>query len=152
MKEKVVEILMYLMSAMQDNKSVSDSDLEDLKSRGYTQTEISAAFSWLYDHGTSGPGPSRKTGEGAEASRRVFHDAERAMLSQDGQGYLIQMTELGLLTPFDLEAVIERVMMGGYEQISIEELKEIVSSVLFSRDQGRDRNGRTMLNSGDTIH
>ena len=49
MKEKVIEILVYIMSEVQENKRLSDIDLGDLKSQGYTQSEISAAFSWLYD-------------------------------------------------------------------------------------------------------
>jgi len=152
MKEKVVEILIYLMSAIHDNKRLADVDVEDLRMQGYTQTEISAAFSWLYDNmpgGQSGaPPPSRP----APGSRRQFHDAEKAVLSADGQGYLIQLSELRLLGPHELESVIERVMMAGYDQVTVAELKEIVAAVLFSRDPGSDRSGRTMLNSGDTIH
>ena len=49
MKEKVVEILLYLMSEIRDDKRLADIDLNDLQNRGYSQSEISAAFSWLFD-------------------------------------------------------------------------------------------------------
>ena len=152
MKEKVVEILIYLMSAMHDNKRLADIDMADLQSQGYTQTEISAAFSWLYDNMPGQPAPSAARSATALGSRRLFHEAEKALLSPDGQGYLIQLTELGLLTQRDMETVIERVMMAGYEQLSASELRAIVAAVLFARDAGNERAGRTMLNSGDTIH
>ncbi len=151
MKEKVVEILIYLMSAIHDNKRLSDIDLDDLRSQGYTQTEISAAFSWLYDNMPGGPSAAPSTAP-TVGSRRSFHEAEKALLSPDGQGYLIQLTELGLLSSRDLETVIERVMTAGYEQLSVPELGTIVAAVLFGRDSASDRAGRTMLNSGDTIH
>ncbi len=151
MKEKVVEILIYLMSAIHDNKRLSEIDLDDLRSQGYTQTEISAAFSWLYDNMPGGTGTAQAAPPAAD-SHRSFHEAERALLSPDGQGYLIQLTELGLLSSRDLETVIERVMTAGYEQLSVHELGTIVAAVLFARDGAGDRAGRTMLNSGDTIH
>jgi len=153
MKEKVVELLVFIMSEMRDNKRISDIDLAELKTRGYTQSEISAAFSWFYENMevnqqrvTAGrPAP-------ATGSRRVLHDAEKAALSTESQGYLIQLSELGLLEGGEFETVIERAMVTGYEKLSVAELREIVASVLFARG-GDDGNGsRSMLNSGDTIH
>jgi uncharacterized protein Smg (DUF494 family) len=153
MKEKVVEILIYLMSAVHDNKRLSEVDVDDLRNQGYTQTEISAAFSWLYDNMPGGlPGRSMPSSSAAKDSRRSFHEAEKALLPPDGQGYLIQLAELGLLGQHDLETVIERIMMAGYEQVSVPELRAIVAAVLFGGSPGGDRAGRTVLNSGDTIH
>jgi len=152
MKEKVVEILLYLMSAMQENKRLSDVDLDDLRDQGYTQTEISAAFSWLYDNLPASPSGMQVPTRTSLESRRSFHDAEKAMLSSEGQGYLIQLSELGLLSQHDLETVIERAMMAGYEKVTVAELRQIVATVLFAREPGNDRAGRTMLNNGDTIH
>ncbi|HEX7571981.1 MAG TPA: DUF494 family protein, partial [Bacteroidota bacterium] len=83
MKEKVVELLIYIMSEMQDNKRISDIDLGDLKTRGYTQSEISAAFSWIYENSElNQQRPSMNAGA-AEGSRRVLHDAEKAVLSTE---------------------------------------------------------------------
>ncbi|MEW6509508.1 MAG: DUF494 family protein [Bacteroidota bacterium] len=152
MKEKVVELLIFIMSEMQDNKRISDIDLADLRTRGYTQSEISAAFSWIYenielDH--QRPAPPVRPGSG---SRRVLHDAEKTALSIEGQGYLIQLSELGLLDDQEFEAVVERAMMAGYEKLSVAELREIVASVLFARGGNDPSGGRTMLNNGDTIH
>jgi len=152
MKEKVVELLIYIMSEMQDNKRISDIDLSDLKTRGYTQSEISAAFSWIYEN--SDLSPQRPSGgtRSAPGSRRVLHDAEKAALATESQGYLIQLRELGLLDEGDFETVIERAMMAGYEKLSVADLQEIVASVLFARGGDDPSGNRSMLNSGDTIH
>ena len=152
MKEKVVELLIYIMSAMQDNKRISDIDLSDLKTRGYTQSEISAAFSWIYENGELTPSRPAGPGKADPGSRRVLHDAEKAALSTESQGYLIQLRELGLLDEGDFETVIERAMMAGYEKLSVADLREIVASVLFARGGDDPAGNRSMLNSGDTIH
>jgi uncharacterized protein Smg (DUF494 family) len=78
----------------------------------------------------------------------VLHEIEKMAFSTESQGYLIQLSELGLLDEKDMETVIERVMAGGYEKLSVEEVREIVASVLFTAEKVN----RYMLNSGDTIH
>jgi len=152
MKEKVVEILIYLMSEIQENKLLSDIDLSELKSKGYTQSEISAAFSWLYDNMELNRHGAVHHARPSEASRRVLHEAEKIVLSTESQGYLIQLCELGILGDRELETVIERAMVAGYEKLSVTELREIVASVLFAREGGGSGAHRSMLDSGDTIH
>jgi uncharacterized protein Smg (DUF494 family) len=151
MKEKVVELLVYIMSEIQENKRISDIDMKDLQNKGYTQSEISAAISWIYDnvelarHDPRGPLIAR------EGSRRVFHDAEKAVISTEAQGFLLQLKELGLLDARDLELVIERAMMSGYEKLTMPEVQEMVAAVLSAKGGGAAGTGM-MLNSGDTIH
>jgi uncharacterized protein Smg (DUF494 family) len=152
MKEKVVEILVYLMSEIQENKPLNDIDLSDLKNRGYTQSEINAAVTWLYEHvqgfGTAGE-YSRIPSRG---SRRILHEAEKIAFSTTAQGYLIQLTELGLLDDKDLEVVIERAMVGGYEKLSVAEVREIVATVLFAKEGRIPGSTHSLLNSEESIH
>lgn len=152
MKEKVVELLMYIMSEMRGEKSLGEIDLSDLKSRGYTQSEISQAFSWLLENVQMQQAGSLRTSSRSRGSRRVLHDAEKFVLSTESQGYLIQMREIGLLNEDDLETVIERAMASGYDKLTPAELQEIVASVLFSRPGG-DRGSHPSLLEGDgTVH
>jgi uncharacterized protein Smg (DUF494 family) len=151
MKEKVVELLVYLMSEIQDNRRIADIDVKELQNKGYTQSEITAAFSWIYDNVQLGHPERRTSGSPREGSRRVFHDAEKAVISTEGQGFLLQLTELGLLDDRDFEQVIERAMMSGYEKVSVSELQELVAGILLTKGGGPAGSG-LMLNSGDTIH
>jgi uncharacterized protein Smg (DUF494 family) len=152
MKEKVVELLVYIMSAVQENKRISEIDLTELATQGYTQSEISAAFSWFHEIVESNQ--QRETGVSppAAGSRRILHEAERAALSTESQGFLIQLLELGVINDKDCETVIDRVMMAGYEKLAVTDLRDIVASVLFARRGDDGFGGRSMLNSGDTIH
>lgn len=152
MKEKVVEILIYIMSEIQGDKRLSEIDLTDLKSRGYTQSEISAAFSWLYENMQGSQSNAPLNGRAFLGSRRVLHEVEKLALSTESQGYLIQLCELGVLNDRDLETVIERAMMAGYEKLPVSELRQIIAAVLFTKEAGDDGANRSMLNSGDSIH
>lgn len=151
MKERIVEILIYIMSEMQSNKGIGEIDLGSLKDNGYTQSEISAAFSWLYDNMRLNEVGVSHEGIPVEGSRRVLHEIEKQMLSTDAQGYLIQLRELQLLNDRDLEIVIERVAISGFDKLSPAELQEIVASVLLARGNSPDAN-RSALNNSDTIH
>ena len=152
MKEKVFEILVYLMSEIQDNKSLHEIDIDDLQVQGYTQSEISAAFSWIVHYMAAqenGQVPVQGTGRG---SRRVLHAAEKLMLTTESQGYLIQLTELGLLDDAGLESVIDRAMASGQERLTVAELRQIAEVVVFGADRRGSESGAMMPDSGDTIH
>ena len=95
MKERVVEILVFLMTELRDDKQLHDIDLAPLRDRGYTTSEISAAFSWLYETMGAGDAEATSHARAARGSRRIFHEVERSVLSREAQGYLIQLAELG---------------------------------------------------------
>ena len=151
MKEKVLELLVYLMSEIRDNKPLADVDLSSLQSRGYTTSEISDAFGWLHEHVPPPAARAKRPATAGGLSRRMFHEAEKLVLSTEGQGYLILLSELGLLSDEDLEAVIERAMMAGYEKLSVAELRQLAAAVLTARrvDRAPDR---PVADGGDTVH
>ena len=151
-KEKIVEILIYIMSEIQENKRLNEIDLGDLKEKGYTQSEISAALGWLYDNMRITESAMVRAGRPSGESRRILHEAEKFVLATECQGYLIQLTELGLLDDADMENVIERAMLAGYERIHLVELQEIVASVLLTKAGGGPGGNRWTPNNKDTIH
>ena len=153
MKERIVEILMLVMSEIQSRKGLADIDLGDLRNQGYSQSEISAALSWLYDnlkvHETAGISLEDRPGGN---SRRVLHDVEKQMLSVEAQGYLIQLRELGLVDGHDLEVILEKVVLTGFEKLSPTELQEIVGLVLLTKQGSAWETNRSGLYNRDTIH
>jgi uncharacterized protein Smg (DUF494 family) len=152
MKDRVVEILVFLMSEMQENKSLHEVDLSELRDRGYTTSEISAAFSWLYENSRTDRMESIRSGKAGAGSRRIFHDAEKTVLSTPAQGYIIQLNELGLIDDREVEIVLDRAMSSGYAGLTVQEVRDLVAMVLFSGDRSTGGGGHSMLNNEDTIH
>jgi uncharacterized protein Smg (DUF494 family) len=153
MQEKIVELIVFIVSEMQDNKELGDINLRELADIGYTETEISTALSWVVDKIAAGENvlfaDSRKIHNN---SFRVFHEAERAVIGPDEQGYLIMLRELGVIDGLETELIIERVMMSGFQKADMLSIKSIVASIMFDRFESDTPVSRFMLTSHDTIH
>lgn len=152
MQEKIVEILIYLIGELRKNTPIGDIDLTVLSQRGYTTTEISTAFNWLFEKISHGENLITDTAETSPHSHRVLHEAERSVISADAYGYLIQLRELGLITEMDIEVLIDRVMMSGYMMVEIEEIKSLVAALMVENDDSFNTGSRTMLNGKDIIN
>jgi uncharacterized protein Smg (DUF494 family) len=165
-RERVMEIIVFLLAEIRQNKQLTEIDLKPLTRQGFSQSEISTAFSWLFDKIASSSlehAPialaTTFTAEGyVEASRnytegpfRVYHDAERSIIAVDAQGYLLQLRELGLLADNELEMVIDRIMMSGVPAVSLSEMKELVASMVFDFDDSTRVGSRMMLNASDRV-
>lgn len=146
MHERIVEILMLLMDELQENKRLGDVDVTALARHGYTPTEISSAFSWLFDRLEGDDDPSVPFRDASPQSVRMLHPAEQAVLTPEGYGYLLQCHQLGLLSAEEVETVIERAMMAGFTTAGAQEIKALVAGMLFDSDRATG-GGPT-----DTIH
>jgi uncharacterized protein Smg (DUF494 family) len=138
MSERVVEILIYIMSEIRRNRSASKKlDLlsQNLIKQGYTESEISSAFTWLLDRIDSETEELLpKQNQGLNHSFRHLHEIERSIISPQAYGYIIQLKELGIIDDIDFEQILERALMLGTAQVGISEIKPIVSSLLTSSE------------------
>ena len=136
MNERVVEILVYIMKEIKSTEQgVGGLDLlsEELVQRGYTENEISSAFSWLFDKiKDSFDELVKNTGPTLPASFRVLHEVERMIIMPDAYGYLIQLKELGLLDETEMEQMIDRALMLGTSRVTLDDMKTIVASSMFN--------------------
>lgn len=141
MNERVVEILIYIMSEIRNNRKGSE-ELEllskDLIQRGYTENEISSAFSWLLERMQSESEELVKShGPITKYSFRHLHEIERSIISTEAYGYIVQLKELGIIDQVEVEQIIERAMMLG-SQVSVEDIKSIVANMLFNPEKFND--------------
>jgi uncharacterized protein Smg (DUF494 family) len=161
-QERIVEILVFLLDEMKNNKQLTEIDLAVLSARGFSETEISTAFSWLLDKiAVAGPKAELKaTSFGTEvpkiyhqrpASFRVYHESERAVLSPKVQGYLLQLRALGLLSDNELEQLVDRVVMSGIHMVDMNDIRWIVANTIFDFDDSTRLSSRMMLSVNDTI-
>ena len=151
MHERIVEIIMFLVNELRSDKQLSDVDVSFLTQSGYTQTEISTAFSWLFERLSVGQQVVHGSGELSQ-SVRILHDAEKLVILPEAFGYLIQCKQLGLLTNADMEVILERIMAAGFSSVGVAEIKSFVAGMLLDADMPPGTTGRISLNSDDTIH
>jgi uncharacterized protein Smg (DUF494 family) len=148
MQERIVEIIIFLVSELRSNKRLGDVDVSSLTRDGYTQSEISSAFSWLFERLTLGKSMTDVT-SGASTSHRMLNYTEKMIVESQAYGYLIQCQQLGLLNNIDVETIIERIMMAGFTSIGLPEMKSFVAGYLFDME---NNNGQVSLGMNDTIH
>lgn len=154
--QRVVGLAIHLLREIRANRLALE-DVEEmsdeLRGQGYTDSEINAAFDWVYDR-VDGVDPSDvvyRAGFSGEAYR-VLHPAERAALTPEAQGQLLDMQALGMLSLEDVERIIDRVLaIGG--PMSAEDLRTLVHSFLFEEGtRAASRGAMSFTQSSGTVH
>jgi uncharacterized protein Smg (DUF494 family) len=148
MQERIVEIILYLVNELKSNKRLNDVDVSSLTRDGYTQSEISSAFSWLFERLSTGKSMTKST-SGVSSSHRMLNDTEKMVVGSHAYGYLIQCQQLGLLSNGDVETIIERIMIAGFAAVGLPEMKSFVAGYLFDMEGS---SGQISLGTNDTIH
>lgn len=151
MHERIVEIILFLVNELKSSKQLSDVDITMLSQNGYTQSEISTAFSWLFERLSVGEQVVPKSAPDS-ASHRMLNDAEQMVIQTDAFGYLLQCHQLGLLSNGDIETIVERIMAAGFSTVGVSEMKSFVAGLLFDLDNPRNGSGRIFLGDNDTVH
>ena len=153
MHERIVEILVYVLNeARRENKQVGEIDLSVLERKGYSRTEITQAFSWLVDRLKTGSQDAAERSAQESASFRILHTFEKYAITPQAFGYLIQLRDLKIISDVELEQVIERSVVSGFEDLEISDIQAIVVSVVFDDVRGGRQRSEMLYQSNDTIH
>ncbi len=148
--EKIIEIIVYLLGELKENKQLGENDMRNLSKLGYTQNEINTAFSWIYSKIYAGEKIFADEKPGLR-SHRMLHEAEKNIISPDAYGYLLQLRELGLISDMDMEMIIDKIMIGGYN-VTHDDIKIIIGAYLLDNEDMNSNNKRIMLNTKDSIN
>lgn len=151
MQEKIIEIIVYILNEMRNSKHINEIDLKKLNKDGYTEAEINTAFAWIFSKIESGEKLFNES-SASNKSHRFFHNAEQNILSTEAMGYLIQMKELCIISDLDEELIIDKIFMAGYQKVGVEEIKLLISSLLFDFEDKTNSISRLVLQNNETIH
>jgi len=149
--ERVIEIIVYLLTELKGSKQLSEVDVQKLTKLGYTQNEINTAFSWVYSKIHSGEKIFSDSGTAAR-SHRMLHEVEKNVIEPEAYGYLIQLRELGLISEMDLETVIDKIMASGYMKVNKDDIKFFLAGYLLDIEDAENKNKHIMLNINDTVN
>lgn len=151
MFERIIEIIVHVISELRQNKQISEINVGELEQMGYTSSEISTAFSWLADTLDGADSFLSSVNYTKPESFRILHEAERDIFEKEAWGDLIQLHSLGILKNEHIENIIERTIMMGMRKIDSANLKSIVAMLVFNAEQGSQAL-RYSLNGNDLIN
>ena len=151
MYERIVEIITFVLSELKQNKKISDIDLNELEKKGYSNSEISTAFSWLVDR-VEFSNKLTTLDIQSDDSFRILHDAERELFTEQAWGELIQMHSIGILNSNQIELIIERALLTGVFKIDSYFLKNMIASFIFNATNSIMPGSRVLLSGNDTIN
>jgi len=152
MYERIIEIIVFVIAELKENKSFNDIKIEQLQDLGYTSSEISTALSWLVDRIEFSDNFVQAFQLSGINSFRVLHDAERELFTPEAWGELIQLNALGIISNENIESLIERAVMMGLKQIDSPHLKVFVANSIFNVYANSLPGSRIMLQGNDTIN
>lgn len=148
-QEKIVEIISHVLKEIKSNKEISEIDLKKLSSKGYSEKEISTAFSWLIDR-VEFKDPFSFAD--ITNSFRMLHSAERDLFSTEAYGELVELNSLGVLSNQNIEDLVEKALFTGFALIDTPKLKQMVAEILLSSEGTIENGSRLLLRGNDTIN
>ncbi len=151
MYERIIEIIVYVISELRLNKDINDIDMKELKSRGYTSSEISAAISWLVDQLEFSERFVSNELLRPNASFRIMHEAERELFTPEALGEIIQFNSLGILNNEHIEILIEKATMIGFPEVDTLQVRSYIANNVFNAHYNSS-GSRFLLQGTDTIN
>jgi uncharacterized protein Smg (DUF494 family) len=156
---RVMEIVLYLVGEMRRNKQLADIDLKKLSDRGYSESEVSTAFTWLVDKimvaGTQAElsltAAQKAFDTAGRQPFRIYHELELSILEPEARSYLMQLRELGLLRDAEMELLVDRLWMLGAQNVALEDVRDIAAGIIFDFNDSSRLGSRMMLSLHDRV-
>jgi uncharacterized protein Smg (DUF494 family) len=144
--ERVMDIIADMISERKAGISLSSIDTSDLHERGYSDSEIAAALSWIIERGQQAP---TLPADGF----RILHGIEHNVLTIDAWGMLLTYSELGFLSQDDVEQILERaVILGADRQVAVPEVKALIAAYMLDGSFSATSSNRRLLLGSDSVH
>jgi uncharacterized protein Smg (DUF494 family) len=154
MNDRIIDILILILSEIRKSDA-RPAKLEllskDLLKKGYTETEISSAFSWLLSRLKNDTEEIVQNQKAFNDSFRILHEIEQSVITPEAYGYLVQLRELELINEMDVEFVLERALMLGVSKVHVSDIKNIVAAMLFN-PEGFGNGAYLMFDTQPIIH
>ena len=151
MPERIIEIIVYALQRFQEDKR-KDIQLDltsELSSQGYTDSEINLSFSWIYNHLKKNSSDKKQLLDTELIEDMEFSNSENPTLTDEAYGYLIQMIQLGILSEYQVDQVLEKALVSGEEYINMDKIKSYIVNIIFDSDNFKSLFNSFYLNRGN---
>lgn len=135
MRNRLLEIVAFLIDFVQDNQSkslMSEDVSEALFDLGYSETEVSTAIDWFLEKFQTPSIKSFNSFPQSTKSQRILTSEERELMETEAYGFLLKMHQSQIIDYHQLEVILERLQIFSGKKITLEEMKYVLSSVLFA--------------------
>lgn len=135
MRNRILEIVVFLMDYVRDDpdrQSEADDVSVALKNLGYSEQEISSAYTWFLEQFKGTPEQFFNKFPDNCTSQRILTDAERMYISPEAYGLLMKLLNSSVISNEQVEAILERAVFFAAEPITFEQMKIIASAVVFN--------------------
>ena len=144
MGDRVLEIVIHLMDHLRDNHGqMSDMDgvFSDLKGLGYTDNEISSAYSWVMERFGNTENNFFSQFPETHFSSRILTNYERHLLTPQAHGFLINLLHYNLIDDEQFESILERATMFSPRPVTVDQIRLVASAVVFRDFSEYDESG-----------
>ena len=142
MRDRILEIVVLMVDYIQEKRGqlFSSEELSStLKTLGYSDLEISSAYMWLVERFDDTPEQHFANFGRTQGSNRVLTDLESSVLSAEAHGYILKLLGLSLIDQAQFESVLERAALFAIQPVELDQIKLIVSALLFRDAEDIDR-------------
>ncbi len=126
MKESVLDVLMYLFESFVDSEDDPEPNRhelrEDLEEAGFREREIDRALDWLDGLHAADTETHRLP---HSATIRIYSGYEQERLDANARGYMLQLEQLGILSPPQRELVIDRLLALDTDEVDVGKLSRL---------------------------
>jgi Smg protein len=138
MTGSVLDILIYVFDRYMLDEVPEVPEREhlarDLERAGFAQANVERALDWLAELASERDRSTEALEQGpAGTAVRIFSDGELARLSTECRGFLFTLQRLGILSAWQREIVIDRMLALDADELDTEQLKWVVLMVLSSQ-------------------
>jgi len=148
---KVLEIIVHILNELKSMKEFNEIDFNELENNGYTSSEINTALAWIYSKVNSGSDYTEDKLEKSD-SPRLFNYVEKRILTTEALGYLIWLSETGIIGKMDREAIIDKIILTDYSKIDLNSLKSIIAIYLLDIKDVNDIKTRLILENNESYN
>lgn len=150
--ERIMEIISFVIDELRHDTPLQAVDVSELHRRGYTESEISAALSWIMERqGTRIV--DTEIDRPDSGSFRVLHDIEQDLIAPEAWGLVLTYRDLGFLTGEDVENILERaIVMGADGGVSEIDVRNLIAAYVMHQHPLPQNGSRSLLNGSETIN
>lgn len=153
MYDRIIEIIVYVMSEIKTgNKPISEIDFSNLETLGYSQSEISAALSWILDTTDTKDKFNVVSAPNSAYPLRILNDSESEIFTPAAWSELNNYVMLGVINYEQLEFVIERFAIMNIRRIEADSIKPIIAALLFSQALSTPNNPQVILHGFESVN